>query len=31
MQFAAFDTMITDVFAETDPRLQEHYDEEFAD
>ena len=27
----AFDTMITDVFAETDPRLQEHYDEEFGD
>jgi len=25
----AFDTMITDVFAEIDPRLQEHYDDEF--
>ena len=27
-QPVAFDTMITDVFAETDPRLQEHFDEE---
>ena len=30
-QPVAFDTMITDVFAEIDPRLQDHYDDEFGD